>query len=133
MTATNGSAKVLVKDCFRGCPGCEYQLSMISPTQRVIGCNEHDGVQHFRSDSAIALETRYKFLDRPDITEKPLHVRNFRGMSVDHTLAVVAVLGCFGIGMISFAENNIVPTILATLAGLAFLVYIKHLEDKMEV
>jgi hypothetical protein len=133
MTMEGLSEGVVVSSCFDCKPACSYEFTMVHPSQRVVGCNKYDGTQIFETDGVISLASRYKFVDRPDIKETSSIMQRVinREIRLTHTAAVCAVLACFVIGMISFSEGSMMFTILATLAGLGFLVYVKKLEEHL--
>jgi hypothetical protein len=130
------SEGVIVLKCLDCKRKCNWQFINVTPYQRVIGCNRHEDTQAFNTDSVISLESRFKFVDRKDIKEINPFKRhnNWIATRIDtiHPLAVCGLLSCFIIGMIAFANKSMLYAILATLTGLAFIIYIKKLEEDIE-
>jgi hypothetical protein len=125
------SEGVIVLKCLDCKRKCKWQFINVTPHQRVIGCNRHEGTHVFNTDSVISLASRFKFVDRKDIKE----INPFKRHNIDtyHSLATSGVLACFIIGMIAFANKSMLYAILATLTGLAFIIYTKKLEEDIEV
>lgn len=125
------SPEVVVSTCYDCSKECNYQFTMVEPSKRVVGCNRYQTTQIFETDGVISLASRFKFVDRPDIKETSSILQRVvnKKISLDHTLSVLGVLGCFAIGIIAFAEGSLPISILATVAGLGFIVYAKKLEE----